>query len=371
MSLIVILILNGVVLFAIAAMNSVWGKKSVLRNLNIQLVYGVFFGLVTMLLMNLAWGTETGVFYDSRTVLISVVAATYGGYTTLVMVILSSLYRLILGGVGTLAGIVTIPANAGIGVIFNFNIRDKIKKYKFFWYLVFGLVVHIFMLLYHFTLPLDLEFILNRIKLIAPSVLTLYPLFVAILFSIIDSGDQKIISMEKLAEREEQYRLLFNSLHSGVINFDMNGIIITSNDRFLEIMNAPREAMIDLDMHQIPNEKFQLVLKEVLEGKHSTYLGDYQSYLSGREMKLDCVFTPIYKNGVLQGGVGIIDDITESETLKETMHDILNRDSLTGLFNRKAFEEDILSNMFDKMSPSKAFIINNAGPTLFRSVGPA
>ena len=73
----VILVLNSIILIALASVNNVWGKKTDSKKIRIILSYGVLFGLCLILLMELAWGTETGVFYDSRTILIAAVSSTY------------------------------------------------------------------------------------------------------------------------------------------------------------------------------------------------------------------------------------------------------------------------------------------------------
>ena len=358
MSLSVVLILNAIILLAMASINNLWSKKSTTKVLAQQIIYGLSFGLMIVLMMNLAWGSSSGVFYDARTILISVVSAIYGWVTVIIMLVIGVVYRIILGGQGTFAGIVTIVCTAILGILFKRYVLPRIKRHHFMVYIAFGFIIHVFMLIYHFILPKDLEFILARIGLIAPTVLSLYPIVGAILFSIILTNDKNIESTEKLAESDERYRLLFNGIDVGIINFDKNGKIIECNAQFVKIMDSAKNSLIGLDMHKLPNMQFRKVLIEVLEGNKSYFNGEYQSYLSGKELYLEAEFTPIYKDGLLQGGVGIVHDITVKEKLRIEMNEFNNLDPLTGLNNRKAFEEDIASNRFGDFHPLEYCIVS-------------
>jgi len=308
--------------------------------------------------MELAWGTETGVFYDSRTILIAAVSSTYSVFITLIMIVIGVVFRLYMSGDGAIAGVITIVCTGLLGIIFKKYILPKTKSRFYLSYLLFGIVVHIFMLLYHFSLPKDLDFILERIRIIAPYVLTVYPIMVVILVSMIKQNDKRISFNETLAESEENYEILFNNFSSGIIYFDENGIIIKCNDKFLNIMSATRKQMIGLNMNILPDSNFQKVFPKVMRGIPTVFHNNYKSYISQKDLFLHIDFQPAYKESVFKGGIGIVDDLTESETLKEQMIEVTRRDPITGFNNRKSFEEDISTTMFDELYPLEFLMIS-------------
>jgi len=324
----------------------------------VKLFYGVVFGGVMILMMNLAWGSDTGVFYDSRTVLISVIASMYSVYSTIIMIVIGSAYRIYIGGIGMVAGVVTIVATGILGILYKKFILNKLKKNIFLYNLMFGLVIHIGMLSYHFLLPADMDFIIGRIKSIAPVVLLLYPIFVAVFADIIRYNDKKIESEEDLRESEEKYRLLYNSMNTGILHFDENGIITDCNERFLEIMNASNEEMIGLDMNTLPNKQMQRALLDVLTGACANFHGPYESFLSGKEMHLDVMFNPLFKDSKFIGGVGIALDITEGETMRLDMEKMTNTDPQTNLNNRKKLEEDLELKKYHHQHPLEYTMIS-------------
>lgn len=358
MGLSVILILNSIILVAIASLNFAWGRKTYSKDQKVKLVYGAIFGFLTIVLMNLSWGTETGVFYDSRTVLIAVVASSYSLLTTGIMIIIGSVYRIYLGGIGALAGVITIVCTAMLGIVFKTYIKPRIKKYFVLYYYIYGIVIHLFMLVYHFALPTDLSFIYQRIFLIAPIVLTLYPFMVAILSEIIRANDNRLEANDNLAESEERYRMLFDSMSNGVLYFDSKGIIVECNEMFTKILGSAKKELIGLDMKELPNKNLQIVLKEVLEGKASRFKGEYQAFLSGKELYLSIFFNPVFKNGEFFGGVGIVNDITDRERMKKHISLLSNLDDVTKLYNRKAFEEDIQSDKYSSLIPVEFSIVS-------------
>ena len=128
MDLSVVLILNVVILLAISTINNLWGKKTTINKVSVKLFYGVVFGGVMILMMNLAWGSDTGVFYDSRTVLISVIASMYSVYSTIIMIVIGSAYRIYIGGIGMVAGVVTIVATGILGILYKKFILNKLSQ---------------------------------------------------------------------------------------------------------------------------------------------------------------------------------------------------------------------------------------------------
>ena len=92
------------------------------------------------------------------------------------------------------------------------------------------------MLIYHFALPMQIDFILNRIKLISPTVLIAFPIITVFLAEIIKVGDDRINQKSKLVESEEQYRLLTSEMGHGLalheVILDESDLVCMNNEEF-------------------------------------------------------------------------------------------------------------------------------------------
>jgi len=263
MDIVVVLLVNSFVLLGLSSLNLAWHIKTDTKNKKIQFIYGIVFSGILILLMNLSWGESTGIFYDSRTILIAVISSFYGLFTTIILLIIGSLYRIFLGGDGMIAGIVTIICTGILGIIFKHYIKPIIKGPSFLYYYLFALVVHVFMLIYHFALPMQIDFILNRIKLISPTVLIAFPIITVFLAEIIKVGDDRINQKSKLVESEEQYRLLTSEMGHGLalheVILDESGCsidykFISVNDAYEQLTGLKREDIIGKTILEIlPN----------------------------------------------------------------------------------------------------------------------
>ena len=344
------LIANAVVLIFILSISGIIGRVSDDTNKKVMIFYGVLFGFTAVLLMNISWGWESGVFYDSRTILYAIVGVMFNPLVTIISIIIGSLYRVYTGGLGTLAGVVTIIGTGSIGIITRTYIRPHLKRFRVVDVLIYGLVIHIFMLLYHFFLPADLSFIFERIGLIAPIVLTVYPIMVTIGIAIIVNNNRRIKDHLNLRINEEKYRNLFDGVNNGILVYDKNGIVTNCNTKYLELSQASRETTIGMDLTKRDAEIVKGLL-ESLEGKQGTFKGWHTTLESEVNLYMEVSFSPLFDNDEMIGGVALFTDLTETETQQKALEEIANKDQLTGFKNRKAYEEALFEKVFDSIHP--------------------
>jgi diguanylate cyclase (GGDEF)-like protein/PAS domain S-box-containing protein len=117
----------------------------------------------------------------------------------------------------------------------------------------------------------------------------------------------------ELKKSEEKYRLVFENAPLGILHFDQMGIVTDCNERFAEIIGAPKEKIIGFDMpRQLEDEKLREGIMACLDGKYSSYEGDYLSVLGGKVTPVRAILQGIVsRNGETLGGVGIFEDITQ------------------------------------------------------------
>lgn len=115
-----------------------------------------------------------------------------------------------------------------------------------------------------------------------------------------------------LQASEERYRLLLEHSPIGLIHYDKDLIITYCNDRFAQILNAPRDRLLGLDMKDLKDQRVLPALREAVEGRADSYEGPYVSSLDGKEIwvAMSCVPFPA-DCASCGGGIALVEDITE------------------------------------------------------------
>jgi PAS domain S-box-containing protein len=118
---------------------------------------------------------------------------------------------------------------------------------------------------------------------------------------------------EALRESEEKYRLVFEKAPLGIMHYDQASTIIDCNEKFAEIIGAPKEQFIGFNMmRQLTNDKMREAVAASLKGEVGYYEGDYLSVTAENLTPVRTIFQPIFSSeGVLSGGVTIFEDISE------------------------------------------------------------
>jgi PAS domain S-box-containing protein len=134
-----------------------------------------------------------------------------------------------------------------------------------------------------------------------------------ILLSSIEMAFNLFEAHVRIQESEEKYRLVFNYSPLGLFHYDQNGIIKTCNNIFIEIIGSSREALIGLNMLKLPDEKMKEAILLSLNGEPGKFEGVYRSVTGSKSTPVRCVFAPLKsRDGQIIGGVGVVEDITES-----------------------------------------------------------
>ncbi|MCB9597431.1 MAG: PAS domain-containing protein [Sandaracinaceae bacterium] len=115
---------------------------------------------------------------------------------------------------------------------------------------------------------------------------------------------------------ERSYRALFEAVPVGVLHFDAGGRITAVNELLADELGSTRGVLIGLDMLTLPNDALREAVGEALAGRVGSFDGAYTSVTSGRMRLFRATFSPIVRDGRVEGGVGIVDDVTERREIE-------------------------------------------------------
>jgi len=126
---------------------------------------------------------------------------------------------------------------------------------------------------------------------------------------------------QKLVENEEKYRLIFENAPIGILHFDEKGTITACNNNFVQIIGSSRDALIGLNMLELPDKKLVAAVKEALQGRTGYYEDNYRSVTSNKVTPVKVLFAPFNRkeSNVTTGGVGIVEDVTERKKFEEEL----------------------------------------------------
>jgi PAS domain S-box-containing protein len=120
------------------------------------------------------------------------------------------------------------------------------------------------------------------------------------------------------------YRLVVENAPLGIFHFDLLPVITACNDQFANILGATKRSLVGLNLYTLTDERILKCVRESLAGRSCDYDGDYRSLTSGKVVPVRVRFAPCYsEDGQVEGGVGIVEDVTDSRRAKASQEENL------------------------------------------------
>ncbi len=203
---------------------------------------GFLFGGVSLVGMLNPVALAPGLIFDGRSIILSLAGLFGGGMTALIAALISAAYRTWLGGPGALMGAGVIAEAAVLGVLYRRLCRKRPDMMKPLYILLFGLIVHVIMLMMTNLVPGG-----HRVQLmerIALPLLTLYPLATLFLGLFFLDQEAHVRTRRELEESERKYRLLVENANSIILRWTPDGLIRFMNDYGLRFFGYSREEIV-------------------------------------------------------------------------------------------------------------------------------
>ncbi|NPU84349.1 MAG: PAS domain S-box protein [Syntrophaceae bacterium] len=211
------------------------------RTLFPQVPFGIVIGAVGITVMMTSWALTPGLIFDTRSVLLSVSGLFFGSIPTVIAMAMTAAFRIYQGGPGAVMGVSVIAATGTVGILWRHLRRRSLAEMSWRELYLFGIATHLVMLGLTFTLPLEIAlWTLSRITL---PVLLIYPPGTALLGMLMVNRLQREQADEKLQEREEKYRSLFDHSRDAILLTRPDGFILDANPSACEMFGRSLEGI--------------------------------------------------------------------------------------------------------------------------------
>ncbi len=223
----------------------------------LSLLQGLLFGCAAMIGMLNPLVLGTGLIFDGRSVMISLCALFFGPLAAFVSGSLAIILRITQGGVGTIMGVLVITASALIGVFFNWKNTKTHKEMKSKDFYIFGILVHIAMLMLTFVLP-DGRGIIVFQQIGLPVILA-YPLATILIGRVLAGQKARLHDLEMLHDSEEKFRSYVENAPIGIFVCDETGRYLQVNPAASFITGYSREELLEMRIPDLlPQESLGL-----------------------------------------------------------------------------------------------------------------
>ena len=325
-----------------------WGDWRTVRG---RMVGGVLFGAVAMAGMIFPLHYSPGLTFDGRTILLGIVGLFGGWQAALIAVLMTGLLRIWQGGVGQWVGLATILTSAGLGVLF-YQMRAR-----YAWTLDlkmlygFGWAVHVVMLSCMLLLPAEVRWTL--LADISAPVLIIYPLATTLFGRLLLGLEEQNRAAERILESEAKYRQLFEMESDALFLIDnRTGEIYDANFAAVSLYGYSRDELLRMkntDLSAEPDETRNASVRAISANTVQIPLR-YHRKKDGTVFPVEIMATSLVWKGI-SVHIPAIRDITDKFEKRERIEYLSFHDQLTGLYNRRFYEEELKRLSTDRNLP--------------------
>jgi len=259
------LVENVALLVALATIYQIIASRTRNHGLAQPIIVGVLFGVVSILGMMTPIEFEEGLFFDGRSIILSIAGLFGGPLVAVISAIFASIYRAWLGGVGAVVGILVIIASAAIGAGFHYVKQKSDGRLTILQFFGMGFFVHVVMLAIMMLLPKGMGY--RVVSELGPVIILLYPLvtmLVSLLFQ--DYEDQE-------AGRHKLHKLAYYDSLTGLPNRQYlmerlrDGLLDPAREhcRLLMLINLDRFKMLNDARGHVVGDQLLRALTERLK----------------------------------------------------------------------------------------------------------
>jgi len=322
--MLIALINNAALLLAIGVLYEVLFFNMDISTRLKSVVVGIFIGIIGIALMLNPWELSPGLFFDTRSILLSLVGLFFGFIPAVVGALIVVSYRIYQGGVGMVAGVSVTVCSVVLGLLWR-RFHEKIQQIfgKFDLYIL-GILVHLVMLMCMLLLPWPFAFeVLSRISF---PVMLIYPIGTVLLGSLLKNQLSRKETHNALKENEAKLQNFIDNISVGMFRISSERKVIQTNPEMAHIIgtNSPEQASSYFDnigeqLYVDPNAYKELLSTLKTQG----YVENYEYEILRADGKHIWILINARMNSELKGDISIVDgfvlDVTERKRTEEAL----------------------------------------------------
>lgn len=282
-----------------------------------QVSSGLWYGLIAIAAMMMSYQQEPGVFYDGRSVVLTLAGLWGGGITALISALVAGIYRIEMGGSGVFAGTATIIFCTLTGLTARQFFLKRLEKIHTLVLIGIGIVTHIVMLLSQLLLPQHSTQIIGKIWL---PMFSIFPLAFAMIAKLFQFIDRYINTEQVIRKAEEMYRTTLLSIGDAVICTDREGTITQMNPEAERITEWSATEAIGMKLENVfqlinenTREKISNPFAKVIQSRKISALANHTLLITKNKKEIPVTDSgaPIMNNDEITGVVLVFRDQTE------------------------------------------------------------
>lgn len=301
------------------------------------------FGIIGILIMSFPYVPSPGLYIDTRSILVGLIAYIFSKKTSHFLMISLILYRLILGGDGAFVGIIIILLSGLIGYLFRFIDLKYLRLYSILNFYLLGIIIHVIMTLCIMFMS-NTNYAIAFMNSVIP-LLVIFPITTVVVGKLFIIQREQINQLQLTRFAEKRFRSLFEQAQIGICYLETDGSFINTNDYFNQMFQYTRDELMSLNIRdlndkteynqnyaltQLLNDQYAVdhtVEKPLLRKDGTTFWAN----ISVSRIRFNQ--EDIYMSTVI--------DISERKKAEEMMHYLNYHDQTTGLNNRQYYESHI------------------------------
>lgn len=357
------LIHNIALLMALSTFYGLFLQRLQNQDKAFRITIGLWFGLITVAGMLTPFNYSEGVFFDGRSVILTLSGLFGGWIPALISATIAGSYRIMVGGVGTYAGVSTIILCSVTGVLFRHYFKKRVPQLTLLQYLIIGLVAQLAMLGSQllFPWPMGLE-IIRHIWL---PVLLIFPATFMLIGTLLGREEKRIIGNKDLSFSEKRFRTTLYSIGDAVITTDKHGNITLMNPIAEQLTGwTEKEAMgialekVFVIINEHSRNKVESPVEKVLQSGSIVGLANHTLLVAknGDEIPIADSGAPIENtDGEIVGVVLVFRDQTDQHLQQSLLEASENKyRELVESTDAIAWEYDVIKDTFIYVAPQVA-----------------
>ena len=215
-------------------------------------LYGIGAALICMIIMTNPYVVQEGVQFDARSIVVAATSMFLGLIPSIIVTVIASVYRLIMGGDGAIVGVLVVIVSAIIGLAWRYLFYEKLckdKRKRLLNIYLTGLVVHVSYVLLLVFLPNNLFFkVFLEVHI---SLLVVYPVGFTVIGLIMLLHYDRFESKKDLEEAHDTLFTYFEYAPYGIMITDADGKYMDVNKKALELSGYDLEELRKMTTYEL------------------------------------------------------------------------------------------------------------------------